>query len=69
LQLLPPVTGTEMQAGEVPAGLKKLTTRTSTNPRSATLDQLLAAREKELGEMAGVAGTDLGGRRAEGGVH
>jgi hypothetical protein len=67
LQLLPPVTGTEVQAGEVPAG-RKLTTRTSANPRSATLDQLLVAREKELGEMAGVAGMDSGGRRAAGGV-
>jgi hypothetical protein len=54
--LLPPLTGMEVQADEVTAEqVRTLTMRLSINLRSTTLEQLEAARQKELGELAGMA--------------
>ena len=54
--LLPPLTGMEVQADEVtPDDVRQLTMRLNINLRSTTLEQLEAARQKELGELAGMA--------------
>ena len=54
--LLPPLTGMEVQADEVSADqVRTLTMRLNINLRSTTLEQLEAARQKELGELAGMA--------------
>jgi hypothetical protein len=54
--LLPPLTGMEVQADEVTAEqVRMLTMRLNINLRSTTLEQLEAARQKELGELAGMA--------------
>ena len=54
--LLPPLTGMEVQADEMTADqVRTLTIRLNINLRSTTLEQLLAARQKELGELASMA--------------
>jgi 5-enolpyruvylshikimate-3-phosphate synthase len=54
--LLPPLTGMEVQADEVtPDQVRTLTMRLNITLRSMTLEQLEAARQKELGELAGMA--------------
>jgi hypothetical protein len=54
--LLPPLTGMEVQADEVtPDEVRQLTMRLNINLRSRTLEQLEAARQKDLGELASMA--------------
>jgi hypothetical protein len=54
--LLPPLTGMEVQAAEVtPDQVRTLTMRLNINLRSTTLEQLEAARQKELGELVSMA--------------
>lgn len=54
--LLPPLTGMEVQADEVtPDDVRQLTMRLNINLRSRTLEQLEAARQKDLGELVSMA--------------
>ena len=54
--LLPPLTGMEVQADEVSADqVRTLTMRLNINLRSTTLEQLEAARQKDLGELVSMA--------------
>jgi hypothetical protein len=67
--LLPPLTGIEVQTDEVTIdNIRRLTMRLNINLRSTTLEQLLAARQKELGELAAMVHKDLRGRRLEGDI-
>jgi WD40 repeat protein len=67
--LLPPLTGMEVLEDDVsPDDVRKLTMRLNINLRSTTLEQLLAARQKELGELAHVVHKDLGNRNPEGDI-
>jgi WD40 repeat protein len=67
--LLPPLTGIEVQTDEVTAdNVRKLQMRLNINLRSTTLEQLLAARKKELEELAHVVHKDLRERRPEGDI-
>jgi WD40 repeat protein len=67
--LLPPLTGMEVQADEVTADdVRRLTMRLNINLRTTTLEELLAARQKELTELVHMAEKDLRDRRPEGDI-
>jgi WD40 repeat protein len=67
--LLPPLTGIEVTADEVTAdNVRVLQMRLNINLRSTTLEQLLAARKKELEELAHVVRKDLQERKSEGDI-
>jgi hypothetical protein len=67
--LLPPLTGIEVQNDEVTAdNVRVLQMRLNINLRSTTLEQLLAARKKELEELARVVRKDLQERKSEGDI-
>ena len=59
----------EVQADEVtPDDVRQLTMRLNINLRSTTLEQLEAARQKELGELAHMVHKDLRGRSPQGDI-